>query len=292
MIALYCEPQAMRGRLQRLLPANQCRRVDSRGEFQRALLRFGTGVFGTLKCRRADAGWLARLVDDSRHVTCTAVVPLSLTNLQSLRPFLSDRLKVVWLEEARAELRDFGNRTQAGHDNPLHRLADGILAFRELSPVAKRALVEICCPMPPQSNDLPLRPAPPRNMDDLASRVHHSISGIRAHWREQVPLRCTPRKLMEWALLIWAAGDRVFRSAAARARYMGIHPRTLERISSRLMGCRISEALQDPAGVHHRFEEWLDGVLELPLDSLVRDTGLMGRTGGPGDRPVANKKLP
>ena len=97
---------------------------------------------------------------------------------------------------------------------------------------------------------------------------------------------------MEWALLIWAAGDRVFRSAAARARYLGIHPRTLERISSRLMGCRISEALQDSAGVHHRFEEWLDGVLELPLDSLVRDTGLMGRTGGPGDRPVANKKLP
>lgn len=274
MIALYCEPQTMQGHLQRLLPPHQCRRVDSRGEFQRALLRFGTGVFGTLKCSRADAEWLARLVDDSPHVKCIAVVPLSLTHLQSLRPFLSDRLKVVWLEEAREELLDLVNRTRAGHDNPLHRLAYGILAFQELSPVAKKALVEICCPMPPQSNDMRVRPAPPRNMNDLASRVHHSISGIRAHWTEQVPLRCTPKRLMEWAMLIWAVGDRVFRSASARARHLGIHPRTLERICARLMGCRIGEALHDPAAVHHRFDAWLDEVLELPLDSTMGDTGL------------------
>ncbi len=283
MIALYCRPQAIREQIEQLLPANQCQPVDSRSEFHRALVRFGAGVFGALRFDRTDAEWIARLVDHSLHVACVAVLPLSLEHLQSFRPILSDRLKVVWLEEAREQLSDIVRQTPGDHDNPLHRLALGVLTSRQLSPLAKKTLEEICCPRPTLSDDMPLRPVPPRNMEDLACRVHHSISGIRVHWREHIPLRCTPKKLMEWAMLMWAASDRVLPSASAQARYMGIHPRTLERICARLIGCRMSEARADPQAVRHLLEEWLDEVLEPPLHALA------GGTGGTGHHPFGKR---
>ena len=267
MIALYCEPQGMGGHLEQLLPANQCQPVGNREDFHAAVVRFGTGVFGALECDRADAEWIAGLLDQSLHTACTAVVPLSLGHVQSFRPFLSDRLGLVWLDEAAEQLPDAIRQTHIDRSNPLHLLAHRIILSEQLSPVALGTLEEICCPRPLLVEDVPHRPAPPRNMEDLAARIHHSISGIRVHWKEHVPLRCTPKKLMEWALLMWAVSDPAPASASAQARSLGIHPRTLERICARLIGCRIAQAMGDPDAIRDRFKEWVAEISELPFPS-------------------------
>lgn len=264
MIALYCGSRSIREQLEALLPAGECQPVDSREEFHSAVVRFGAGVFAALECDQADAKWVARLVETSPHVACAVVVPLSLSHLQSFRPFLSDRLRLVWLDEVAEQLPEVIRQTRIDHTNPLHLLAREIVASRPLSPVARRALEEICCPQPTVENEPPHRPIPPKDMGELARRINHSISGIRVHWGEHVPLRCTPKKLMEWALLIWAVSDTVLPSGSARARYLGIHPRTLERICARLVKSRISEAIQDPEAVRSRFEQWLEEVMEPP----------------------------
>ena len=267
MIALYCEPPGMRAQLEELLPAEQCQPVESRDEFHAAVVRFGAGVFGALECHQADAEWIADMLDQSLHAACTAVVPLSLAHVQSFRPFLSDRLELVWLDEVHEQLPEAIRQTLIDRSNPLHLMAYRIILSTELSPVSRRALEEICCPPVLLSEGMTTRPTPPRNMKDLARRAHHSISGIRVHWREHVPLRCTPKKLMEWAILMWTVSDRVARSASEQARTLAIHPRTLERICARLIGYRISEAKSDPEAVMQYFQEWVEEVSEPPFSA-------------------------
>ena len=101
-------------------------------------------------------------------------------------------------------------------------------------------------------------------MIELAQRTRLPPDTLRRYWREEVPLRCGPKQLLSWSLLMWAIRQRSDLKWDVIAQRAGVRRRTLERCSSRLLGCTLAEATRDPDAVQRRFREW---VAEMSLNA-------------------------
>ncbi len=248
----------MRERIRRLLAGTDLDVVESRKAFSvRLKRRCSPGIAALRNPSAADTAWLLDAVrPPPANRSCVVVAPLSLFNLQRLRPLRRDVFRVVWDEEADDRLASVVKDVMAEWcRDPLVRLGRQLLEIPELRPSLHAVIARLCR----LSSDGPPRP-PPRTVTELAGAVHLSPGTLARYWRSDVPLRCGPKKLLIWAAFLWA----VERSSQAKwdtvAKLAGTPRRTLERWSLELADCTLSEAARDPSRVFRRFEAWVAEV--------------------------------
>ena len=77
-----------------------------------------------------------------------------------------------------------------------------------------------------------------------------------------MPLRCSLKEFMSWAVILWALRARSQDGWDAIAERLGLQRRTLQRNFNRLAGCTLAKAAEDPGRVVRRFGTWVDSVWE------------------------------
>ena len=101
---------------------------------------------------------------------------------------------------------------------------------------------------------------PEPSVSQLAEQVGLAASTLSRYWRSDVPLRCSLKEFLSWAVLLWAVRARSRQDWGAIADQVGLRRRTLERSFIRLAGCTLTAAAHDPERVVRRFNEWVDSV--------------------------------
>ena len=100
---------------------------------------------------------------------------------------------------------------------------------------------------------------------ELARIIHLAPATLCRYWKADVPLRCGPKGLLSWAMLLWAVEQRSEAKWDTVAKNMGVRRRTLERCCSNLAACTLAEAAREPGLVRERFEAWVEAVSEMDL---------------------------
>ena len=75
-----------------------------------------------------------------------------------------------------------------------------------------------------------------------------------------MPLRCSLKEFLSWAVILWTTSARALDDWNAIAEQVGLQRRTLERSFNRMAGCTLGEAAEDPERVVGRFYAWVDSV--------------------------------
>ena len=260
MIAWYHETRALRDMIERLLADVELESTASRHEFETLLSDANVGVAGLGRCSAADVTWLRRVFRSGLlEPSCVVVTPLSLARLQRLRRIESSRFHVVWTEEAPERLVNVLTWIEPWHRDPLRLLGQRILAENTLQHWSLVRAIEHVCKLSGDPS-----PAPPENsVTDLARHVNLPPDSFRRYWRHEVPLRCGPKQLLSWAVLLWAVRQRPKAKWDAIARQAGVGRRTLERYSKQLAGCTLAAAGRDPQLLKSRFRRWIANVSEV-----------------------------
>lgn len=257
MIALYCETTDMRNRIEGSLSASRLRPAESRDGFEQLLGTASVGIAGLRQCSDADIAWLRETVANGlAGPSCVVVTPLSLKRLQRLRRIESTRFHVVWAEEAGDRLGRVLAQINPWHHDPLLLLGRRLVRDHSLHECLVNAIEHICRLSPVEDSG-----PPTASVEDLA-RWHARVppDTFRRYWRAQMPLRCPPKKLLSWALLLWAVRQRTRAKWAAIADEAGVRRRTIERHAANLAGCPLTAASHDPEMVQRRFQEWVAEV--------------------------------
>ena len=265
MIALYCDRRDLRDRIERLLADTALHSTRSREEFQEAVAATDVGIAGMRRCLESDVAWLRSVFSQGlARPSCIVVTPLSLARLQRLRAAESPRFHVVWAEEAYDRLRPALSRLNVWHRDPLRLLGRRILWTESLHWSTVRAVERICRLSDPWRSS-----PPPKSVGDLTRDIDLPAETFRRYWRENMPLRCRPKQLLSWALLIWAVRQRPKVRWEAIAAQAGVRRRTLERHSVRLARCTLSAASRDPGLIRRRFRAWVAQVAEVSRPVVV-----------------------
>ena len=252
-IACYWETPDTRTRIEPLLADAGLGTTGSRTDFESRVEDASVGIVALKRCEPADLAWLGEAFDYGHCApSCVLVTPHSLARSLRLRRVQSSRLHVVWAEEADARLFQLLNRVEPWHRDPLRLLGHRLLSDFPL----RRTLVEVIDHICRVFADPPAGP-PASTVTELARGAALPTDTLRRHWREEVPLRCGPKQLLNWALLFWTIRRRAHTGWDAMAEQAGVRRRTLERASVRLAGCTLSGLVRDPERVRRRFRDWV-----------------------------------
>ena len=256
MIALYYDTRDLRDRIERLLADADLYSTPDRDEFQSFIAATDIGIAGLQRCSASDVTWLQGVFAQGlARPSCIVVTPLSLARLQRLREAGSHRFQVVWEEEAHDHLGPTLGRINVMHRDPLRLLGRRLLWAGSLHWSMVKAVERVC-----RLSDEWRSSPPAKSVRDLARDIELPAEIFRRYWKENMPLRCGPKQLLSWALLMWALGERPKTRWDAIASRAGVRRRTLERHSVRLVECTLSAATRDPALVRHRFRAWVSRV--------------------------------
>ena len=246
----------MRHRIEGLLADADFETTESREAFRAAMGDASVGIAEVRACSDADIAWLRTVFGEAlTGPSCIVVAPLSLARLRRLRRVESSRFHVVWAEEAGDRLLSVLDRVEPWHRDPLRLLGRRLLCDCSLHWSMVRAIKHICN----LSGD-PSTRTPKNSVTDVARDASIPADAFRRYWKTEIPLRCRPKQLLSWTVLLWAVRQRSEAKWDTIARQAGVRRRTLERHSMSLAGCTLAAATRDPAMVQRRFEEWVTEV--------------------------------
>ena len=275
MIALYYDTRDLRDRIEGLLGDADLYSTRDRDEFQSFIAATDIGIAGLQRCSTSDVAWLRGVFAQGlARPSCIVVTPLSLARLQRLRTAEAHRFQVVWEEEAHDHLRPTLGRVNVMHRDPLRLLGRRMLWSCSLHWSMVKAVERIC-----RLSDEWRSSPPAKSVRDLAQDIEVPAETFRRYWKENMPLRCGPKQLLSWALLMWALGERPKTRWDVIASRAGVRRRTLERHSVRLVGCTLSVATREPVLVRRRFRAWVSQVSDVkppaarPLPSAEQRNG-------------------
>ena len=224
-------------------------------------------VVGITGCSEGDIAWL-RSSFGPLSPPCVVVAHLSVDCLQRLYPLRSPRLRVIWTDEGERRLvqvlEDFGGTNRG----PMWRLGWKLLSDYSLRPPI-RATISRVCGLRDEAADMPF--IPENSVGQLADHVDLAPPTLRQYWRKEVPLRCSPKEFLSWAVLLWALHARSQDGWSAISARVGLRRRTLQRNFIRLAGCTLAEAAEDPERVVGRFDEWVDSVWDPRAGNRLRE---------------------
>lgn len=256
MIALYSETTHTRDRIHELLAHADLRSTRGRATFQELLDEASLAITELGRVSDTDVAWLQRAVPAGpAGPPCIVVAPFSLKCFQRLREIESSRVHVVWTEEVDEQLRRTINRIDPWNQDSLQHLGRCLLRDYSLHACLVVGIRHIC-----RLSGETLSDPPTTSVTALARRAQVAPDSLRRYWREQMPLRCRPKELVAWGLLMWAIRRRSEARWDDIAEQVGVRRRTLERSSVRLAGCTLASAARDPLSVRRRFDEWLKKV--------------------------------
>lgn len=259
MIALYYDTRDLRDRIEGLLADADLYSTPDRDEFQSLVAATDIGIAALRRCSTSDVAWLREVFAHGlARPSCIVVTRLSLARLQRLRTTESHRFQAVWEEEAHDHLRPTLSRVNVMHRDPLRLLGRRMLWAGSLHWSMVKAVERVCR----LSDEWRSRP-PAKSVLDLAEDIEVPAETFRRYWKESMPLRCGPKQLLSWALLMWALGERPKTRWDAIASRAGVRRRTLERHSVRLAGCTLSVASREPTLVRRRFRAWVSQVSDV-----------------------------
>ena len=258
---LYCRDGEFGDRLERVLAGVAIQRVRSREALLAPPTIICATVYGTTTCSDGEVEWL-RSAFGPLSPPCVVVADLSVDCLRRLYPLRSCRLQVVWTAEAEERLgevlREFGKVSWG----PMWRLGLGLVSDPSLRPFVRETISRACG----LHNDPAATPfVPEKSVRNLAREVGVATSTLRLRWREQVPLRCSLKEFLSWAITLHCTRARArSKSWTPVAEQLGLQRRTLERNFIRTAGCTLAQAAEDSELVVGRFNEWVDSVWERP----------------------------
>ncbi len=90
---------------------------------------------------------------------------------------------------------------------------------------------------------------------DRADRCQCLLPG--KHWNAVLPVGATLKPLLDWALLLRAITMRAETSWPGVARRLGVHPRTLERLSHRFAGVSLGVLYREEGLAQKVFRRWV-----------------------------------
>ena len=253
---LYCEDSKLEDRLQRVLAGLPIQRVSSREALLAPSMSTCAIVVGIATCSDGDFEWL-RSTLRPLSPPCVVVAHLSVSCLQRLYPLRSGRLQVVWADEAESRLVEVLEEFRKVSRGPMWRLGLRLLSDYSFRPSVRQTIGRACG----LHNDAVESPFVPENsVSQLAGHVDLAASTLSNYWREEVPLRCSLKEFLSWAVLLWAVRERSRDGWDAIAAQAGLQRRTLERNFIRMAGCTLAAAAEDPERVVQRFNQWVDSV--------------------------------
>ncbi len=253
---LYCRDKGLRNQLNGLLAGASVEQARSRRVLEAPPTRTRAIVYGIAECVDADVKWLQSafgLVSPP----CVVVAPLRVDCWRWLQPLRSPSLRIVWADEAEerllAVLREVG---RDGRD-PMWNLGLRLLSDYSFRPPVQKAISRVCG----LENDPAGTPFVPANsVRQLAADVNLSASTMSRYWREEVPLACSLKEFLSWAVLLWAVRERSRDNWSAIVDQVEVRRRTLDRSCVRLAGCTLGDATADPEQVIRRFHRWIESV--------------------------------
>jgi hypothetical protein len=171
------------------------------------------------------------------------LVPLSPSCVDIVVPFLTDRLaSIVWDAQPPEALQEALCR--ALHSDPLrefHRFVHGTV---HPSAVVSNVFRLVC-----------LEPRPPSSVRALAERIGVAESTLRYHWAMHFPAPRL-RELIQWSLFLRGVTEAERANRLSASRIAGVHIRTLQRMSRRLLGRSFGETVDHPELARQGFERW------------------------------------
>lgn len=254
---LYCKDGEFGGRLERALAGVAVQRVRSREALLAPPAIICATVYGTTTCSDAEVEWL-RSAFGPLSPPCVVVADLSVDCLRRLYPLRSCRLKVVWAAEAEDRLGEVLTEFGKVSWGPMWRLGLGLVSEPSLRPFIRETISRACG----LHNDPATPFVPEKSVGKLAREIGVATSTLRLRWREEVPLRCSLKEFLSWAVTLWGTRARAMQAWTPVAEQLGLPRRTLERNFIRTAGCTLAEAAEDSERVVGRFNEWVDSVWE------------------------------
>lgn len=255
---LYCEDRELGRRLERVLAGLPVRRVSSRRALLAPSMDACAAVVGMAACSDEELEWLLSNFEPLGP-PCIAVAHLTIASVRRLYPFRSDRLRVVWSDEAESRLVEVLEEFRTVNRGPMWRLGLRLLSDHSFRPSVRETISRTCGL---HDNGVYAPVIPETSVRELADHVGLAASTLSRYWRMEVPLRCTIKEFLSWAVVLWAVRARARDDWNAVADQAGLQRRTLERAFTRLAGCRLTAAADDPERVVRRFGEWVDSVWE------------------------------
>jgi len=254
---LYCGDSELGNRLERVLDGLEVQRVTSRKALLAPSMGTRAAVVGIGACADGDFDWLRSTVGPLSP-PCVVVAPLSVNCLRRLYPLRSDRLRVVWTEEADSRLVEVLEAFRRMSRGPMWRLGLKLVTDQSLRRPVGETIGGVC-----GLHDAANAPLIPENsVGRLADHVDLAPPTRGQYWGEDVPLGCSLKEFLSWAVILWALRARSHDGWNAIADRLGLQRRTLQRNFNRLAGCTLAEAAEDPARVIRRFGAWVDSVWE------------------------------
>ena len=252
---LYCKDSELGDRLERVLAGVAIERVSSRKALLTSPMSTCAIVLGTATCSDGDIEWLQSTVGPLSP-PCVVVPHLSVDCLRRLYPLRSDRLQVVWVDEAKSRLVEVLEEFRKVSRGPMWRLGLSLLSDYSFRPSVRETIGRVCGLH--HAVETPF--VPENSVSQLAGNVDLAASTLSNYWREEVPLRCSLKEFLSWAVLLWAVRKRSRDGWDAVAAQVGLQRRTLERNFIRMAGCTLAAAAEDPERVVQRFNQWVDSV--------------------------------
>ncbi len=232
--------------------------TTSREAFASALPLAYVGVIWLEEGDERNAEWLARTLARSL-VPMVLVARLTPAFLRHLRAMPKPPTRIVWRQEMANDLpRAVESVLEA---DSLRWVADQIARGFAPSPLMERALCVIL-----------LSDVPPATTKALADHLCVAPSTLRYHWNAVLPVGATLKPMLDWALLLRAITMREETSWPGVARRLGIHHRTLERLSHRLAGISLGVLYREQGTARRLFRRWV--AEELLPESAGAQQGL------------------
>ena len=256
--SLYCEDRDLGDRLERVLAGVPVRRVPSREALLAPSLNTCATVVGIAACSDGDFEWL-RSAFGPLSPPCVVVAHLSVNCLRQLYPLRSDQLRIVWVDEADGRLVEVLEEFRRISRGPIWRLGLRLLSDYSFRPSISETISRICGL---QTDAVGTPVIPDHSVGRLADHVGLASSTLSRYWRLEVPLRCSLKEFVSWAVLLWSARARSRDNWGAVADQVGLRRRTLERNFLRMAGCTLVAVADDPEQIARRFNEWVDAVWE------------------------------
>jgi hypothetical protein len=253
---LYCKDSELGDRLERVLAGVAIERVSSRKALSTPPMGTCAIVFGIATCSDGDIEWL-RSASGPLSPPCVVVAHLSVKCLKRLYPLRSGRLQIVWADEAESRLAEVLEEFRRVSRGPMWRLGLRLLSDYSFRPSVSETIGRTCG-LYSDAVDTPL--VPENSIKHLAGHVDLAASTLSRYWRAEVPLRCSLKEFLSWAVLLWAVRERSRDGWDAIAVRAGLQRRTLERNFIRMAGCTLAAAAEDPERVVRRFNRWVDSV--------------------------------
>lgn len=261
MLLVYWEGSTESAQLLPAFDADDARIVGDQAEFEVHLRLADAGVLLLPELSRQSAVWLGTLQSAApgRLLLVTHLTPSTLRWLACA----GSSVDVVWWEEFGSDvLPRLAQLRCRDALHPLRVLARDVAAGN--NPLVARAPRVL-------SDDVPA----PHSVAGLAARVKTTPSTLRYHWNCCLGPTAGPKEMIEWTVLLRALEARP-KGGWDRAAYQaGVHRRTLERISRRLLDRPLSELKSDPIAARVGFAVWIKGASWPGADNLVQNVTVL-----------------